>query len=149
MQFLSERCSFRGAHGKKLQETKGGFQGSRQLSQEGGVLRSYRSAGRGFFRKGVVRFSHWKPREPRDETFLCRANGRGGFGSQAAADPPGDPRRAPKKQTVGTVMASQKMLTLQAISPGAAKGGAWAEERLFCVPSGSLSPRTAASIYTL
>ena len=40
--------------------------------------------------------------------FLYRANGRGGFGSQTAADLSGDPRRAPEKQTVGTVTASQK-----------------------------------------
>ena len=45
-----------------------------------------------------------------------RANGRGGFGSRTAADPSGDPPKVPKKQTVGTVMASHKMLTLQALS---------------------------------
>ena len=47
---------------------------------------------------------------------LYRANGPGGFGSQTAADPCGDPRRTPEKQTVGTVTASHKMLTLQALS---------------------------------
>ena len=41
-----------------------------------------------------------------------RANGRGGFGSQTASDP----RRTPEMQTVGTVTAFHKMLTLQALS---------------------------------
>ena len=40
--------------------------------------------------------------------YLYRANGRGGFGSRTAADPSGDPPKVPKKQTVGTVMASHK-----------------------------------------
>ena len=47
----------------------------------------------------------------------------------------GDARKIPEKQTVGTVTASCKMLTLQALSSklnaGTGKGGAaWAEERL-------------------
>ena len=59
---------------------------------------------------------------------LYQANGRGGFGSQTAADPPpSDPRRAPEKQTVGTVTASHEMLPLQALSSslnvGTAKRG--------------------------
>ena len=58
---------------------------------------------------------------------LYRANGRGGFGWQTAANPSGGPRRAPEEQTVGTVTASQKMLTLQALSgslnAGTAKRG--------------------------
>ena len=62
-----------------------------------------------------------------DISNLYRANGRGGFGSQTAADPFGDPPRTPEKQTVGTVTASLKMLSLQALSSsldaGAAKGG--------------------------
>ena len=29
------------------------------------VAVAFRSAGKGLFRKGVVRFSRWKPREPR------------------------------------------------------------------------------------
>ena len=67
---------------------------------------------------------------------LYRANGRGGFGSQAVAEPLWcDPRRTPEKQTVGTVTASQKMLTPQALSSslhaGAANAGAGcAEARL-------------------
>ena len=62
---------------------------------------------------------------------LYRANGRGGFGSQTAADPAGDPRRAPEKQTVGTVTASQKMLSLQALLSSPKSGPAkWAKERL-------------------
>ena len=62
---------------------------------------------------------------------LDRANGHGGFGSQTAADPSGDPRRAPEKETVGTVTASHKMPTLQALSSalnaGLQKGAAWAD----------------------
>ena len=62
-----------------------------------------------------------------------------------------DPRRTPEKQIVGTVAASHKMLTLQALSSSQCRHHteAWAKERGFWVPSGSLSPRTAASIYTL
>ena len=58
---------------------------------------------------------------------LYRANGRGGFGSQTAADPSGDPPKVPEKQTVGTVTASHRMLSLQALSSslnaGTAKRG--------------------------
>ena len=64
--------------------------------------------------------------------FRDRANGRGGFGSQTAADPPpppGDPQRTPEKQTEGTGTASHKILTLQALSSslnaGTAKRGCW------------------------
>ena len=60
---------------------------------------------------------------------LDQANGPRGFGSQTAADP----RRAPEKQTVGTVTESHKMLTLQALSSSLMHckgGGAWAAERL-------------------
>ena len=47
---------------------------------------------------------------------LDRANARGGFGLQTAADPPGaPPEKPPEKQTVGTVTASHRMLTLQAL----------------------------------
>ena len=65
----------------------------------------------------------------------------------------GSPRRAPEKETVGTVRASHKMLTLQALSGslnvGTAKRGLPGPRRGFWVPSGSLSPKTAASICTL
>ena len=54
---------------------------------------------------------------------LHRANGRGGFGSQTAADPSGDPRKALEKQTVGTVTASHEMLSLQALSSRHCKEG--------------------------
>ena len=47
---------------------------------------------------------------------LDRANGRGGFGSQTAADPPATPREPLENLTVGTVTASHKTLTLQALS---------------------------------
>ena len=59
--------------------------------------------------------------------FLYRANGRGGFGSQTAADPPLATPDKPEKQAVGTVTASHKVLTLQALSSslnaGTAKRG--------------------------
>ena len=47
---------------------------------------------------------------------IYRANGRGGFGSQTAADARWRPPRNPEKQTVGTVTASHKMLAMQAFS---------------------------------
>ena len=57
-----------------------------------------------------------------------------GLGRKLLLTPSGDLRRAPEKQTMGTVTASHKMLTLQALSSslnaGTAKRGAWAEERL-------------------
>ena len=50
-----------------------------------------------------------------------------GLGRKLLLTPSGDPRRAPEKQTVGTVTASHKMLTLQALSSslnaGTAKSG--------------------------
>ena len=50
-----------------------------------------------------------------------------GLGRKLLLTPSGDPCRTPEKQTVGTVTACQKMLTLQALSSslnaGAAKGG--------------------------
>ena len=61
--------------------------------------------------------------------------GRGGFGSRTAADPSGDPPKVPKKQTVGTVTASHKVLTLQALSSSlnadTAKRGFLGQERLW------------------
>ena len=75
-----------------------------------------------------------------------------GSGRKLLLTPSGDTLRTPEKQTLGTVTVSQNMLTRQALSSslnaGAERGSAWDEERLW-VPSGSLSPRTAASIYTL
>ena len=58
-----------------------------------------------------------------------------GLGRKLLLTPSGDPRRTPEKQTMGTVTASHKVLTLQALSnslnAGTAKGGGvWAEERL-------------------
>ena len=76
-----------------------------------------------------------------------------GLGRKLLLTPSGDPRRTPEKQTVGTVSASHKMLTLQALSTslsaGTERGGLPGPRRGFWVPSGSPSPRTAASIYTL
>ena len=58
----------------------------------------------------------------------------GGLGRKLLLTPSADPRRAPEKQTVGTVTvtASRKMLTLQALS-NSLGGAAWAEERLLGV----------------
>ena len=67
--------------------------------------------------------------------------------------PSGDRRRAPEKQTVGTVTASHKMLTPQALSislnAGTAKRGSLGREEAFGCPLAVLSPKTAASICTL
>ena len=67
---------------------------------------------------------------------LYRANGRGGFGSQTAADPLWWPSQSPWKQTVGTVTASHKMLTLQALlsSLNAGRGGAFGCPPAVCPP---------------
>ena len=59
-------------------------------------------------RRPLLVFADWEN--------LHRANGRGGFGSQTAADPPLATPRQPEKQTVGAVTASHKMLSLQALS---------------------------------
>ena len=76
-----------------------------------------------------------------------------GLGRKLLLTPSGDPRRAPEKQTVGTVTESHNMLTLQALSSsliaGTAKGGLPGPRTNFWVRSGSLSPKTAASICTL
>ena len=85
--------------------------------------------------------------------FYTEQTDEEGLGRKLLLTPSGDPRGAPEKQTVGTVTASQKMLTLQALSSslnaGAAKEGCLDREEAFECPSGSLSPRTAAPIYTL
>ena len=68
-----------------------------------------------------------------------------GLGRKLLLTPSDDPRRAPEKQTVGTVTASHKMLTLQALSSSlntaTAKGAAWAEERLFGCPPAVCPPK--------
>ena len=83
---------------------------------------------------------------------LDRANGRGGLGSQTAAAPPRRPSENPEKQTVCTVTASHKILSLQALlsslSAGTAKRGCLSRGKAFGSPPAVLSPRTAASIYT-
>ena len=75
-----------------------------------------------------------------------------GFGSQTAADTPRRPPTTPEKQTLSTVTASHSMLRLQALSSslhaGTAKRGHLGRRRSFWVTSGSLSPETAASMYT-
>ena len=64
------------------------------------------------------------------------------------------PENTPKEQTVATATASHEMLTLQALSSSLNTGTAQCRERLpgprkgFWVTSSSLSPKTAASIYT-
>ena len=60
-------------------------------------------------------------------------------------DPSGDLPNVPKKQTVGTVTASHKMLSLQAL-PSSLNAGLFGPRKGFWVTSGSLSPQTAASI---
>ena len=76
---------------------------------------------------------------------LYRANGRGGFGSQTAADPLRNPRRAPEKQTVGTGTASHKMLSLQAVSSslnaGTAKRGCLGRGEAFGCPLAVCPPK--------
>ena len=67
-----------------------------------------------------------------------------GLGRKLLPTPSGDPRKAPEKQTAGSVTASHKMLTLQALSSSLNAG----PRKGFWVPSGSLSPKTAASICT-
>ena len=67
--------------------------------------------------------------------ILYQANGRGGFGSQTAADPSCRPPTAPEKQTLGTVTASHRTLTLQALlsslsMPALQREAAWAMKRL-------------------
>ena len=68
-----------------------------------------------------------------------------GLGRKLLLNPSGDSCRAPEKQTVGTVTASHKMLTLQALSSSLnadnAKRGLPGPRRGFWVPSGSLSPK--------
>ena len=51
-----------------------------------------------------------------------------GLGRKLAADPPATPRKTPEKQTVGTVRASHKTLTLQAHASSLNTGTAKAEE---------------------
>ena len=67
--------------------------------------------------------------------FLYRANGHRGFGSQTAAEPPWQHPTTAEKQTVDTVAASQKMLTLQALSSsrnaGTAKRGCLGRGKAF------------------
>ena len=61
-----------------------------------------------------------------------------GLGRKLLLTPSGDPRRAPEKQTVGTVLASHKMLTLQALSSslnsGTAKRGCLGRGEAFGCP---------------
>ena len=75
-----------------------------------------------------------------------------GLGRKLLLTTSGYPRRTPEKQTVGSVTASQKMLTLQALSSslnaGAAKGAAWAEERLLGALRQSV-PQNSCVHYTL
>ena len=85
---------------------------------------------------------------------LNRANRRGGFGSQTAADapPPCNPRKTPEQRTVGTVTVLHTCLPCKHVRvlsmPALQAEAAWAEERFL----GDLRqpvPQTAASIYTL
>ena len=70
-----------------------------------------------------------------------------GLGRKLLLTPSDDRRRAPEKQTVGTVTASQKMLTLQALSSclnaGAAKGGCLDRGEAFGCPPAVCPPERA------
>ena len=67
----------------------------------------------------------------RAHSFYTKQMDVEGLGRKLLLTPSGDPCRTPEKQTVGTVTASHKMLTLQALSmPALQRGAAWAEERL-------------------
>ena len=64
--------------------------------------------------------------------------GAEGLGRKLPLTPSSDPPRTPEKQTVGTLPASQNMLTLQALSSslhaGAAKGGCLGRGEAFGCP---------------
>ena len=68
-----------------------------------------------------------------------------GLGRKLLLTPFGDPRRAPEKQTVGTVSASHKMLTLQALSSslnaGTAKRGCLGRGEAFGCPPAVRPPK--------
>ena len=77
--------------------------------------------------------------------FLYWANGRGGSGSQTAADPPFcNPRKTPEEQTVGSVTTSHKMLTSQTLSSslnsGTAKRGCLGRGKVFGWPPAFCPP---------
>ena len=67
--------------------------------------------------------------------------------------PPHDPRGTPEKQTVGTVTASHKMLSLKALFELSqcqhCKGGLPGPRRGIWVPSGSLPPQNGHIQYTI
>ena len=67
-----------------------------------------------------------------------------GLGRKLLLTPSADPRRTPEKQTLGTVTASHKMLTLQALSSslnaGTAKGGCVGRGEAFGCPPAVCPP---------
>ena len=67
------------------------------------------------------------------------------LGCKLLLTPSGDPHRAPEKQTVGTVTASHKILTLQALSSslngGPAKRGCLSREKVFGSPPAVCPPK--------
>ena len=67
-----------------------------------------------------------------------------GLGRKLLLTPTADPRRTPEKQTLGTVTASHKMLTLQALSSslnvGTAKGGCVGRGEAFGCPPAVCPP---------
>ena len=67
-----------------------------------------------------------------------------GLGRKPLLTPSGDPRRAPEKQTVGTVTASQKMPSLQALS-----SSLWAEERLLGALRQSVPQSSCAHLHII
>ena len=67
-----------------------------------------------------------------------------GLGRKLLLTPSGDPRRTPKKQTVGTVTASHKMLTLQALASslnaGTVRKGSLGRGEAFGCPPAACPP---------
>ena len=90
---------------------------------------------------------------PKSQTQQMDAEGLGR--KLLLTTPPSNPRKHPEKQTVGTVTASPIMLALQAPKCFELSHCLHCKERLpgpderRWVPSSSLSPKPAASIYTL
>ena len=77
--------------------------------------------------------------------FLAEQIDAEGLGRKLLLTTSGDPRRAPEKQTVGTVTASHKMLTLQALSSslnaGTAKRGCLGRGEAFGCPPAVCPPK--------
>ena len=77
--------------------------------------------------------------------FYTKQMGAEGLGRKLLLTPSGDPRRTPEELTVGTVTASHKMPTLQALSSslnaGTAKRGCLARGEAFGCPLAVCPPK--------